>query len=181
MFIRLKNETVYHVKSEEEAEEFLKQCEAQHISWATGTNATSHTNYSEYGKNTCYYIDSDYMLTYGSVGGFERDNVRIVDFSTLLKEARELHKQPSLEDDYENMRKYIVDALMEDANEIAFTFAKEIVDLKKEVVNLTNKLALAEKSRYDIAFSLAKAICPNDDWDKVAEEFISDAINKYKE
>ena len=74
---------VIHCPTEDEAEELLEYLDGLGYKWYTGKKLTSATFYEFNGRNTCYHVEKDFMIAFGSVN--ETISKSITKFSDLIE------------------------------------------------------------------------------------------------
>lgn len=79
--MKIEKRKAYHLKTMEDAKEFLELCESQNIRWYTG-KATQYNPYEEYKENTCicYDFGGDSLLGYANILYYKSKGIPIVEF-----------------------------------------------------------------------------------------------------
>lgn len=67
-----------HCKTEEEAEEFIKECYKHGISWKY--SRANETNWKLYKENTYYRCDSNLCLNYGNINSVFKGELPVVEY-----------------------------------------------------------------------------------------------------
>lgn len=94
---------VIHCPTEEEAEKLLEYLDGLGYKWHTGKELTSATFYEFNGRNTCYYVEKDFSITFGDTATKEP----ITKFSDLIIPELTVEEVWSIASEISNMPKDI--------------------------------------------------------------------------
>ena len=81
-----------HCKTEEEAEEFLEMLKYDGIKWLDGNELTDYNNWIWHKEYTCYIINDNKRMLYGSCKYFRDYGKQVITFTELKKKIKEEEK-----------------------------------------------------------------------------------------